>query len=108
MKDYIDMGEFDSILSNIESSAIDSLEGLIVTDLMPTLEAITPVDTGALRSVYTVEKTKDEIIVRNSMKYAYIILVEGRHQVGSRWYGSEQLPDGVLPTIRQWKSSLEG
>ena len=74
----------------------------LVEDYADRIEVLTPVDTGHLKGNYTVSKKGDGYVIANNAKYSNSIMILGRRHENGRWQGSEQLPDGILPDVRNW------
>ena len=78
-----------------------------IKDIHKTVVDLTPVDTGNLKKsinefgVKQVGKDTLRIMANSrSEKYSYSIMIFGRRPVGNKMYGSLQLPDGILPSVR--------
>jgi hypothetical protein len=70
--------------------------------------ASSPVDTGHFRRSWTFKKVSDDhFVLHNPVKYASI-LYHGRRFVKGRWYGSEQLPKGYEPILREFAEKIGG
>jgi len=69
-------------------------------------DAVTPIDTGALREAWNMERTGDTWHISNNMEYASIIF-DGRRLVAGQWYGSEWLPGGIDPILMKYNKILE-
>lgn len=66
-----------------------------------------PVDTGAFRSAWTLQKKSDTSwTIFNGMQYASI-LWDGRRLVGSQWFGSEQWPEGGESLLLWYNKKIE-
>ena len=89
--------EFEKLLQEELESGINELKKEIIP--------ITPIDKGDLKQSYEIKKNYDlSVSLINDRDYAHQILTLGRTGPG---LGSLQLPDGILPFIKQWVKTKE-
>ncbi len=102
------LNEFDDIIKKQDDVVYEVATNLLSTMRTPALRGGgSPVDTGNLRASWTkLEKIKDGYQFTNTATYADI-LASGRRKVNGRWYGSEQMPDGIAPIIEKHNSILQ-
>jgi len=97
----------DNELKSIFNKLNKQLEQEVVS-LNEKIIEMTPVDTGFLRSAFNpVSNNNNRFKISNNTQYAYSVLILGRRTENGKPEGSAQLPEGILPTIRQWKKTLE-
>jgi hypothetical protein len=107
------MSSFDSTISSeineLRKNLMDKFKNSVF-QLQSELETMTPVDTGFLRSSWNepIQTSNYSFHLSNDASYAYYLLVLGRHFDGNKFVGSNQLPDGVLPHIRNWAKEIGG
>lgn len=77
-----------------------------VADLFAELLKKSPVDTGAFRGAWRLEKTSKGWTIYNGMEYASI-LWDGRRLIGQQWFGSEQWPEGGEALLLWYNNKIE-
>jgi hypothetical protein len=80
--------------------------GTVVIDMFNEFVHVTPVDTGQLKTSWSMKKKGDGWVLTNNMEYASIIF-DGLQFVAGRMYGSNQLPMGLDPVIFKYNKILE-
>ncbi len=96
------LNEFDDIIKKQDNVVYEVATNLLSTMRTPAERGGgSPVDLGHFRSSWTkLKKIKDGYQFTNTATYADI-LATGRRKVNGKWYGSEQLPDGIAPIIEK-------
>jgi len=85
---------------------VKAVIGRTALELEKEVRRITPADTGRLRGNWMIDKVNDyEYEIRNNLEYAEHIML-GRRNVGGKWIGSLQLPDGINPTLIKYDDLL--
>lgn len=67
---------------------------------------VSPVDTGAFRSAWKIDKISENWKISNNMEYASILWL-GRRWTGDRWIGSEQWKDGGEPMLQELNNKIQ-
>ena len=78
----------------------------VANDLFSELIHVTPVDKGTLKGAWDIKKTDDGYRLSNNMEYASVIF-DGRRLVAGKWYGSEQLVEGISGILMKYNKILE-
>ena len=78
----------------------------VAQSLLSELIHVTPVDTGALKGAWYIEKTPDGWRLSNNMNYASI-LFDGRRIVSGKEQGSLQLPGGINPVLAKYNIIMQ-
>lgn len=75
-------------------------------NLLSDLQSNTPVDTGQLKTAWTINPVGDGFLISNNMNYASYIF-NGRRIVDGKMLGSIQMPDGVAPFIQKHNNKIQ-
>lgn len=107
-------------MSNSIQEEMEAIKKYMEAQLLKTVNEIysdivskTPVDTGNLKNSiqeYGIKKTKDGYKIgatKDSKDYNYSLMIKGRRFEDGKWQGSNQLPDGIIPHIRQLLKSKD-
>ena len=78
----------------------------IATDMLSEIIKKTPKREGTLRKAWQMEKITGGWRLSNNMEYADVIF-DGRRLVAGKWYGSEQMPEGIDPILNKYNIMLE-